>query len=141
MRETKEETEKMMVYLVEDAPVIRERLRDMIMELDHNTTVLEAATAGEAIAGIVESKPELVILDLKLEQGSGLDVLRIVKEKMPASRVIVFSNQASQPYRKKCLAMGATDFFDKAQDFERIRDMLRQMSSTAIAATNNGEQR
>lgn len=131
----------MMVYLVEDAPVIRERLRDMIMELDHNTEVYEATTAVEAIAGIVEKQPELVVLDLKLEQGNGLDVLRVVKEKMPASRVVVFTNQASQPYRKKCMAMGATDFFDKTQDFAKVRDMVRQTNSTTKASTDNGEKR
>jgi len=129
----------MMVYLVEDAPVIRERLRDMIMELDHNTQVYEATTAVEAIAGIVEKQPELVVLDLKLEQGNGLDVLRVVKEKMPASRVVVFTNQASQPYRKKCMAMGATDFFDKTQDFAKLRDMVRKTNSTTKASTDNGE--
>jgi DNA-binding NarL/FixJ family response regulator len=131
----------MMVYLVEDAPVIRERLRDMIMELDHNTEVYEATTALEAIAGIVEKQPELVVLDLKLEQGNGLDVLRVVKEKRPASRVVVFTNQASQPYRKKCMAMGATDFFDKTHDFAKVRDIVRQTNSTTKAATDNGEKR
>lgn len=130
-----------MVYLVEDAPVIRERLRDMIMELDHNTEVYEATTALEAIAGIVEKQPELVVLDLKLEQGNGLDVLRVVKEKMPACRVVVFTNQASQPYRNKCMALGATEFFDKTQDFAKVRDMVCQTNSTTTAATDNGEKR
>ena len=130
-----------MVYLVEDAPVIRERLRDMIMELDHTTELYEATTAVEAIAGIVEKQPELVVLDLKLEQGNGLDVLRVVKEKMPASRVVVFTNQASQPYRKKCMAMGATDFFDKTQDFAKVRDMVCQTNRTTKASTDNGEKR
>lgn len=129
----------MMVYLVEDSPVIRERLRDMVMELDHNTAVLEAASSCAAIAGILENKPGLVVLDLKLEGGSGLDVLREVNEKQPSSRVIVFSNHASQPYRKKCMAMGAAGFFDKAQDFELVRDMVRQMICTSTAGTKSGE--
>lgn len=129
----------MMVYLVEDSPIIRERLRDMVMELDPGAKVLEAASPGAAIAGILEKQPELVVLDLKLEGGSGLDVLREVNEKLPASQVIVFSNQASQPYRKKCMAMGAAGFFDKAQGFEPIRDKVRQMTCTATAGTESGK--
>ncbi|BCB28665.1 hypothetical protein SKTS_35510 [Sulfurimicrobium lacus] len=129
----------MMVYLVEDSPVIRERLRDMVMELDPGTTVLEAASPGAAIAGIVERRPELVVLDLKLEGGSGLDVLREVNEKVPACRVIVFSNHASQPYRKKCMAMGAEWFFDKAQDFELVRDKVRQVAGAASDGTESGK--
>lgn len=131
----------MMVYLVEDSPVIRERLHDMVLELDPGARVIEASTAFEAIAGIVEKQPDLVVLDLKLADGSGLEVLRETDGKLPANRVIVFTSHASQPYRKKCMAMGAAGFFDKAQDFERIRDVVRQMSSSALAATDNGENR
>lgn len=129
----------MMVYLVEDSPIIRERLRDMVMELDPGITVLEAASPCAAIAGILEKQPELVVLDLKLEGGSGLDVLREVNEKLPASRVLVFSNHASQPYRKKCMAMGAAGVFDKAQDFELVRDMVRQITGTATAGSESGK--
>lgn len=129
----------MMVYLVEDSPIIRERLRDMVMELDPGTTVHEAASPLAAIAGILEKQPELVVLDLQLEGGSGLDVLREVNEKLPASRIIVFSNHASQPYRKKCMAMGATGVFDKAQDFEMVRDIVRQMIGAATAGTESGK--
>lgn len=131
----------MMVYLVEDSPVIRERLRDMVLELDPGARVIEASSASEAIAGIVEMQPDLVVLDLKLAGASGLEVLRETDGKLPANRVIVFTSQASQPYRKKCMAMGAAGFFDKAQDFERVRDVVRQMSSSALAATDNGENR
>lgn len=129
----------MMVYLVEDSPIIRERLRDMVMELDPGATVLEAASPGAAIAGILENRPELVVLDLQLEGGSGLDVLREVNEKLSASRVIVFSNHASQPYRKKCMEMGAAGFFDKAQGFEQVRDKVRQMIGTKAAGTESGK--
>ena len=129
----------MMVYLVEDSPVIRERLRDMVMEIEPGAMVLEAATPGAAIAGIVEMQPALVVLDLKLEGGSGLDVLREVNERFPAIRVVVFTNNASEPYRKKCMAMGAAWFFDKAQDFERVRDLVRQLISAATAGTESGE--
>ena len=131
----------MMVYLVEDSPVIRERLRDMVMEVELGAKVFEASSASEAIAGIVEKQPDLVVLDLKLAGGSGLEVLREIDGKLPANRAIVFTSHASQPYRKKCMAMGAAGFFDKAQDFERVRNMVRQMSSIEIAATDNGGNR
>lgn len=129
----------MMVYLVEDSPVIRERLRDMVLELDPGTMVFEAVSPGAAIAGILEVQPELVVLDLKLEGGSGLDVLKEVNEKQPASQVMVFSNHASLPYRKKCMAMGAAGFFDKAQDFELVRDKVRQMIGTSTVGKESGK--
>lgn len=119
----------MKVYLVEDSAVIRERLRDMIKELDYRNTVLEAAAQSTAIAGITQRQPDLVVLDLTLEEGSGLDVLRAVKEKSPATKVIVFTNQATQPYRNKCMALGATGFFDKSQEFAQLRSMVRQIGS------------
>ncbi|MDR3390525.1 MAG: response regulator [Sulfuriferula sp.] len=141
MPELRKKLKKMMVYLVEDSSIIRERLHDMVMELDPGATVFEAASSCAAITGIVETQPELVVLDLKLEGGSGLDVLREVNVKLPASQVIVYSNQASLPYRKKCMALGAAGFFDKAQDFELVRAKVRQIIAAATAATENGESR
>lgn len=129
---------KMMVYLVEDSPAIRERLREMVMELDPGVSVLEAASPDVAIKGIVEKRPELVVLDLKLEGGSGLDVLREVNEKLLDTRVIVFSNQASPPYRKKCMVLGAAGFFDKARDYERVRDKVRQVIYSVKTGTESG---
>lgn len=138
-RKQRKRLKNMMVYLVEDSAAIRERLRDMVTELDPNITVFEASSSPAAITGILEKQPDLVVLDLNLEGGSGLDVLREVNEKLPASKVIVFSNHATQPYRKKCMAMGAAGFFDKAQDFELVREMVRQMTGTATAGTKGGE--
>lgn len=128
----------MVVYLVEDSEVVRERLRDMVLDISRDVIVLEAATPTEAIAGILAQAPELIVLDLKLDGGSGLDVLREVHVKLPASQVVVFSNQAGQPYVKKCMALGAAAFFDKAQDFELVRNKVRQIISATAAGTDNG---
>jgi DNA-binding NarL/FixJ family response regulator len=129
----------MVVYLVEDSEVVRERLRDMVLDICHDIVVLEAVSPSAAIAGILAQPPELIVLDLKLDGGSGLDVLREVNMKLPASQVVVFSNQAGQPYIKKCMALGAVAFFDKAQDFELVRNKVRQIISAATAGTDDGE--
>lgn len=124
----------MKVYLVEDSAEIRQRLHDMVLACNPAATVFEAVAQDEAIAGILQTQPQLVLLDLKLEAGSGLDVLRTVKTREPANQVVVFSNHATPPYRKRCMELGATGFFDKAHEFELMRDRVRQLLGTLRVA-------
>ena len=115
----------MMVYLVEDSLLVRERLKDGIREIDAGIRVCEADSAEEAIPGILEQHPDVVMLDLKLLRGSGLDVLRAVAGKSSASSMVVFSSHAQAPYRSRCLAMGADHVFDKSRDFGKVLEVIR----------------
>jgi DNA-binding NarL/FixJ family response regulator len=115
----------MMVYLVEDSPLLRDRLREEIGEIDSGIEVFEAVSAEDAIPAILELCPDIVVLDLKLAGASGLDVLKKVKRAESGSRVLVFTNHAEAFYRRKCLDLGADQFFDKSQDFGRVLEAIK----------------
>ena len=70
----------MQVMLVEDAVPVRHRLREMISETGGMRVAAEAATAADAISAFDTIHPEAVMLDLALPDGSGLDVLRHIRE-------------------------------------------------------------
>jgi DNA-binding NarL/FixJ family response regulator len=114
------------VFLVEDSPGIRERLYEMLASIDGARTVGYAASAGEAIRGILETHPDAVVLDIGLEQGSGFDVLRAVRAAEPATAFYVLTNYASEPYRRLAQRLGADEFFDKSSDLERVRQTLAE---------------
>lgn len=114
------------VFLVEDSPLVRERLAQMLAALPGTRVVGLASGVQEAISGILAAKPDLVLLDLSLDQGSGFDVLRAVHGKEPGIAVYMLSNFASEPYRRHAERLGALGFFDKSTDFERVRELLAE---------------
>ena len=123
----------MKVYVVEDSAVVRERLLEMIREIEDVEVVGEAATYDAAVAGIMSTRPDVAVLDIKLadDGGSGIDVLAEVKKGLPAMRAIVLSNYATPQHMKASADAGAEYFLDKSADFERLAGILEQMKRDA----------
>ncbi len=122
----------MKVFVVEDSAAVRERLVEMIREVEDVEVVGEAATFGKAVSGIRDTLADVAILDIKLadDNGSGIDVLAEVRKTMPAIRAIVMSNYATPQHVKASADAGAEYFLDKSVDFERIPEILRSMGSS-----------
>lgn len=125
----------MKVFVVEDSAAVRERLLEMIRELEDVEVVGEAETYDAAVAGILSTRPDVAVLDIKLadERGSGIDVLAEVKKGLPAMRAIMLSNYATPQHMKASADAGAEYFLDKSADFERIAEILEQMKGKAGA--------
>ncbi len=119
----------MKVFVVEDSAAVRERLVEMIREIADIEVVGEAETYETAVAGILATSPDVAILDISLAEGSGIEVLAKVKQRLPGLRGIVLTNYTSPQHAKASADAGAEYFIDKSADFERIPEILRQMSS------------
>jgi DNA-binding NarL/FixJ family response regulator len=113
------------VFLVDDSSLVRERLAQMVTGLPQLRLVGEAGDVPAAITGILAAKPDLVLLDLSLEDGSGFDVLKALHGREPGIAFYMLSNFASEPYRRHAARLGAKDFFDKSSDMERLRAALK----------------
>jgi DNA-binding NarL/FixJ family response regulator len=122
----------MKVFVVEDSAAVRERLVEMIREIDDVEVVGEAATYDAAVDGIMSTRPDVAVLDIKLadDRGSGIDVLSQVRKGLPAIKAIVLSNYATPQHIKASSDAGAEYFLDKSADFERITEILEQMKSS-----------
>ncbi len=107
------------VFLADDSDLIRSRVAVLLGE-NAMQVVGEGATPQACIDGILASQPEVVVLDVQLEGGTGLQVLRAVREAAPGIAFVVFSNNAAAAYRKRYLGEGATSFLDKSSDFEQL---------------------
>jgi len=117
----------MRVFVVEDSPAVCERLQSMLAGIDGTQAVGVAATAQEAIRGILAAQPDVVVLDLRLADGSGLDVLRALRTQgvgRGAIDVYMLTNFPEEPYRRVAERLGVRGFFDKSTEFERVRDAL-----------------
>jgi DNA-binding response OmpR family regulator len=101
--------------VVEDSPFHRERLVELVARTLSGFAVSQAQDVSSAIASARRLRPEVVTLDLGLPDGSGLDVLRAIREDGAPARVIVVTGNADEGYRKASLEAGADAFLDKAQ--------------------------
>ena len=116
-----------MIYIVDDSKVVRERLVNMLSEIDGVEVCGQAQNAAEAIAGIRSLKPRVVILDIQMPGGSGIEVLRTIKQDIRPPVVMMLTNHSYQQYRDKCMELGADYFFDKTHDFENITEIFKDL--------------
>ena len=114
------------LYVVDDSPLVRERIEALLAGLSGARIVGHAEGADQAVSGILTLLPQVVLLDLKLAQGSGFDVLRAVCPQAPQIDVYMLSNFATDGYRRTAAQLGARGFFDKTQEFVQLMDLLAQ---------------
>jgi DNA-binding NarL/FixJ family response regulator len=109
-----ERNESMKVFLVDDSAIVLEKLAAMISGIDGVEIAGQAMNARDAIQSIVKLKPDVAILDIRLNGGgSGMEVLKRIKKENPPPIVIMLTNHPYPQYREKCQALGADYFFDK----------------------------
>jgi DNA-binding NarL/FixJ family response regulator len=113
----------MKVFLVEDAPLLRDRLNGLIASVGAST-VGHADVASDAIKGILAALPDVVVLDLSLKEGNGFDVLRAVRKAAPGIAFYVLTNHPIEGFRIVAQRLGARGFFDKSTEFEKLREVL-----------------
>ena len=118
------------IFFVDASPQSRSRLKALIERLDGARVVGYAESARAAVAAILERMPDVVLLDVKLEQGSGFDVLREIRRREPGIDCYVLSNYASEPYRSYARRLGAAGYFDKTTELGELREALADRSLT-----------
>lgn len=112
------------VYIVEDSPAVMQRLQEAVQDIPNARVVGNADTAEQAIEGVRQARPRVLILDLHLRASNGFQVLRQLGVHPRPEAVIVVSNYSSQEYRQASRDCGADHFFDKAQEFNQVRELL-----------------
>ena len=123
------------VYLVEDSPILTKLLVGLI-EADSGAIVVgQTDNARSALADIRSLDPDLVVLDLHLREGNGVDVIRALRASDKAGRLptlVVLTNHSGLPYRKAAREAGADHFFDKSTEIPMMLSLIRSlMGSTA----------
>ncbi len=124
-------------YLVEDHPLIHAKLAATLHELAGVQVVGWARGESQAQAWLAQAaqRPGLLIIDLFLEDGSGLGVLRLARACTPPLRCVVLSNYITPEVRQRCLALGAERVFDKSTDIEALLQLCRDAVAAPAAAS------
>lgn len=117
-------TSSLKVLTVDDSQIVSENLGNMLSDIQNIIWIGHAFTLSDAYLNIIEKKPEVIILDIQMKEESGFELLEFLKEKHPEIQVMMFTNLAYLPYRKKSMEMGARYFLDKSSEFEKIPEIL-----------------
>ncbi|WP_022982115.1 response regulator transcription factor [Ideonella sp. B508-1] len=122
-------------FLVEDSEVIRQNLTGTLEEMLGMQVVGWAASETDALTWLNQPHEghegcDLMIIDIFLAHGTGLEVLRRAREAAPGTRLVVLSNYATPEMRRRCLALGADRVFDKSAELDELIAYCETLSDT-----------
>jgi DNA-binding NarL/FixJ family response regulator len=115
------------VLIADDSVLVRRHLVALLSSLDGIEVVGEAEDVDCAIESVRRLRPQAVVLDIAMPGGNGIHVLRQIKREFPETKVIMLTNNANAFYRNTCLKAGASFFFDKSSEFEKVGAALRAL--------------
>ena len=109
-------------FLVEDSPVISENLIATLAEMFNVDALGCARDERSAVDWMLASdaRCDLMIIDIFLKSGSGLEVLRRAKALRPEAKLVVLTNYATPDMRRRCDQLGADKVFDKSAELEQL---------------------
>lgn len=122
------ENNKLVVLIVDDSLITNVRIGEMLEELENVQRVLHAGSFEEGFALVRNGQPDIVLLDINLPDMNGIELLKLIREKYPAIKVVMVSNQAYPHHRELCKSLGAIYFFDKAREFARITSLISRIN-------------
>ena len=118
---------KAKIFLVDDHPLVREWLTNLIHQQPDLSVCGEAETAPEALEAIPKSKPEVAIVDISLKSGSGIELIKNLKTVQPRVAVIVLSMHDEDLYAERALRAGARGYIMKRETAKKVIAAIRQV--------------
>ena len=113
------------LFLVDDEPAVLIGLRVLCM-LEANLEVCgEAGSEREALEGILALRPHLAVVDLSLKEGDGLSLIKQLRRRYPALKILVFSLHDEEHFATVAFAAGAHGYVVKDDDAQRILEAIR----------------
>jgi DNA-binding NarL/FixJ family response regulator len=120
------------VCIVDDSQVIRDRLTARLETLEGIGSIKQAADVSSAYTALRTEIPDIVILDIQLPDGSGIDVLSKIKKENPHIIVIMLTNYPYSIIRRRCFELGADYFFDKSTEFDQVLKVFETLKQETI---------
>jgi DNA-binding NarL/FixJ family response regulator len=115
------------VLVVDDHPAVREALALRIGRQSDMEVCGEAADISEALRLIAETQPSVAVVDISLKAGSGIDLIKRIKDRNDRVRVLVWSMHSESLYAERALRAGALGYINKDQATDRIVEAIRRV--------------
>ena len=118
---------KRRVFLVDDHPLVREWLTNLINQQPDLTVCGEAESAPQALGAMGAAKPEVAIVDLSLKDSSGIELIKDLKQCHPDVAVLVLSMHDESHYAERALRAGARGYIMKRETTRKVIGAIRQV--------------
>ena len=118
----------MKIIIADDSTLFRERINDLLKNLDNVEVVGEAENGLEVLKLIEDIKPDLAILDIRMPEMNGIEVLKMIKKMGTKIKICMLTNYPYKQYKERCFAEGADYFFDKNLDIKQISDIISTLA-------------
>ena len=115
---------KKKVMIIDDSYIIRERICEYISSYDSVDIIAEASTIKDALKKINDLKPDIIIIDIRMPDGSGINILEKIQEMSDKPITIMFTAYPFERIKELCLTTGADYFFNKNYEFEKLAELV-----------------
>lgn len=115
------------IYIVEDHQLIVDAWVSLLKQIDDFEVVGNSDNSDEAIEGILSLRPDIVLMDINIKGGSGIDVAAIVNDKLPKTRVIGLSIHDDMAFVKRFFQNGARGYLSKNTTKEELEAAIRSV--------------
>ena len=115
------------VFLVDDHPLVREWLTNLINQQPDLSVCGESENAPQALQAISASKPHIAIVDLSLKDSSGIELIKALKEAQPSVAVLVLSMHDETHYAERALRAGAKGYVMKRETTRKVIEAIRRI--------------
>jgi DNA-binding NarL/FixJ family response regulator len=117
----------MNILIADDHANVRRGLREIVLDAFSDAHFSEAANGDEVLAQLVDSQPDVLLLDINMPGRSGFDVLKDVKRIYSHLPTIMVSVQAESQYALRCLRAGAAEYVNKNSASEELVPAIRKV--------------
>ena len=118
---------KQRIYVIDDHPLVRERLSQLIEQQVDLTVCGEAESAAAALAEITAARPDLAIVDLSLGESAGLELLKSLQRIHPSVPLLVLSMHDESLYAERAFRAGARGYINKRESAQRVVEAIRRV--------------
>ncbi|GGI20722.1 MAG: response regulator transcription factor [Oxalicibacterium faecigallinarum] len=129
----------MKIVLVEDSVIVRARLTLQLARIQGVQVVGHAASEDEAVDMVDRKRPDLVLMDIGLESGNGINALKRIRKSGNRTRVWILSNCSVPDYRELVRDQGVEHFFAKNSEIEQLMARVKDMHCITMPGSSYAE--
>ncbi len=119
--------------VVDDSIPVAQRITSILYGMESVRLVLHAPDYDKAMALINSCEISFLLVDINLPGKNGIEILRSAGKAGYKGKVMMISNQDNSYYRELCASLGASYYFDKSDDFDKIPFIISQLQQNALA--------
>ena len=115
------------LLLMDDNSRLRMRLAALFGSVPHFSVVADADTAAEGLAAARRGQPDVVVMEVRLPDGSGVKACRVIRSELPATRVVMLTSSREERDLAQSYALGANAYVVKPVEFQQFISAVKEL--------------